>query len=191
MLRMYVDSSKQPETANATQRLLWLYLPDFMNGGEMSSIEYIPAVGYTYADIEQQRALNGKLPDEMIYWKQDDSCAGFSVSKTCNLRYEEMQLITFTPSFCHSHENKLKGCEFLVSYARIDINSISRKDAIFNFAKTLFTIVFLSGIFIIFNRDTEIVVVKPIKKVVQIIIRLAENPLKKPEPPKDEEESGS
>jgi hypothetical protein len=54
----------------------------------------------------------------------------------------------------------------------------------------MFTIVFLSCIFIVFNRDTENLVVKPIKKVVQIIIRLAENPLKKPEPPNEEEDSG-
>ena len=67
---------------------------------------------------------------------------------------------------------------------------IKRNEAIWNFATTLFTIVFLSCIFIVFNRDTENVVVKPIKKVVQIIIRLAENPLKKPEQPKDEEETG-
>jgi len=67
---------------------------------------------------------------------------------------------------------------------------MKRNEAIWNFATTLFTIVFLSCIFIVFNRDTENVVVKPIKKVVQIIIRLAENPLKKPEQPKDEEETG-
>jgi hypothetical protein len=77
-----------------------------------------------------------------------------------------------------------------VSYARIDMSYIKRNEAIWNFATTLFTIVFLSCIFIVFNRDTENVVVKPIKKVVQIIIRLAENPLKKPEQPKDEEETG-
>lgn len=77
-----------------------------------------------------------------------------------------------------------------MSYARIDMSYIKRNEAILNFASTLFTIVFLSCIFIVFNRDTENVVVKPIKKVVQIIIRLAENPLKKPEQPKDEEETG-
>jgi dUTPase len=48
----------------------------------------------------------------------------------------------------------------------------------------------LSAIFIIFNHDTETVVIKPIKKVVQIIIKLAENPLKKPAVPTEEEETG-
>jgi hypothetical protein len=45
-------------------------------------------------------------------------------------------------------------------------------------------------IFIIFNKDVEKIVVNPIKKVVQIIIGLAESPLKKPEKPKEEEDSG-
>jgi len=86
------------------------------------------------------------------------------VSEKCFLRYDEMSLVTFTPSLCQTRF--IKGCEFLVSYARIDMSYIRKNEAIWNFATALFTIVFLSGIFIIFNRDTENVVVKPIKKVV-------------------------
>ena len=80
------------------------------------------------------------------------------------LRYDEMSLVTFTPSFCQT--KFIKGCEYLVSYARIDMSYIKRNEAIWNFLTTLFTIVFLSAFFIIFNRDTENGVVKPIKKVV-------------------------
>ena len=119
MLRQYVDSSRQPEDAIATQRLLWLYLPDFMNGGVMNNIAYIPAAGYTYEEIETYMALNdGKVNDEMIHWRQDDSCAGFKVGNQCELRYDEMQLVTFTPSLCKV--GYIRGCEFLVSYVRID-----------------------------------------------------------------------
>ena len=42
----------------------------------------------------------------------------------------------------------------------------------------------------LFNRDTEIIVINPIKKVVEIIQKLAENPLKKPEPPIQSEDAG-
>ena len=40
--------------------------------------------------------------------------------------------------------------------------------------------------FIVFSRDTEITVIIPIKKVVSIIQKLAENPLKKPELPEED-----
>jgi len=46
----------------------------------------------------------------------------------------------------------------------------------------------LTVLFVVFNNDTETIVIKPIKKVVDIIERLAESPLKKPTPPNNEEE---
>lgn len=64
-----------------------------------------------------------------------------------------MQLVTYTPFACQT--GAVAGCEFLVAYARIDISYISGQEAIWNFATTMFTIVFLSCIFIVFNRDTE------------------------------------
>jgi hypothetical protein len=49
----------------------------------------------------------------------------------------------------------------------------------------------LTTLFIVFNGDTDTIVIKPIKKVVDIIQKLAENPLKKPEhPASDEDASG-
>ena len=99
-----------------------------------------------------------------------------------------MTLVTFTPNDCKM--KKMKGCDQLIGYVRIDMSYTRRQEAIWNFTTTMFTVVFLSCIFIIFNHDTETVVIKPIKKVVQIIIKLAENPLKKPEPPADEEDTG-
>jgi len=41
---------------------------------------------------------------------------------------------------------------------------------------------------LIFANDTEQIVIKPIQKIVQIIQKLAENPLKKPVPPKRDDE---
>jgi hypothetical protein len=99
-----------------------------------------------------------------------------------------MSLVTFTPDVCLNGE--LEGCEYLVAYARINNAVTRREEAVWNFATTIFTVIFLSVIFIVFNHDTETVVIKPIKKVVQIIIKLAEAPLLKPNPPVDEEEQG-
>ena len=42
----------------------------------------------------------------------------------------------------------------------------------------------------VFSHDTEVIVIIPIKKVVEIIQTLAENPLKKPEAPVQVEETG-
>jgi hypothetical protein len=49
-----------------------------------------------------------------------DECAGFKVSekKDCPLRAEEMQLFMFTPEVCL--DGRIKGCENLVAYARVN-----------------------------------------------------------------------
>ena len=54
---------------------------------------------------------------------------------------------------------------------------------------TLFTCVVLAGAFILFSHDTQVHVIIPIKKVVAILQKLAESPLKKPELSVHEEES--
>lgn len=54
---------------------------------------------------------------------------------------------------------------------------------------TLFTCVVLAVAFIVFSHDTQVHVIVPIKKVVQIIQKLAESPLKKPELPSNEEDT--
>ena len=56
---------------------------------------------------------------------------------------------------------------------------------------TVFTICVLTVAFMIFSHDTKVIVIIPIKKVVNIILKLAENPLKKPTEPVQREESGA
>jgi hypothetical protein len=46
----------------------------------------------------------------------------------------------------------------------------------------------LTIISLTFNNDTQQIVIKPIKKIMEIIYNLSENPLKKPEPPKKDDE---
>jgi hypothetical protein len=49
--------------------------------------------------------------------------------------------------------------------------------------------VVLAGAFIVFSHDTQVHVIIPIKKVVAIIQKLAESPLKKPEMTTQQEDS--
>ena len=53
--------------------------------------------------------------------------------------------------------------------------------ATYQIATTMFTCVVLAVAFIVFSHDTQVHVIIPIKKVVAIIQKLAESPLKKPE----------
>jgi len=68
----------------------------------------------------------------------------------------------------------------LVAYARIQHQVNSQEQAKLQFITTLFTCVVLTVAFMIFSSDTEVIVIIPIKKVVEIIQTLAENPLKRP-----------
>lgn len=56
-----------------------------------------------------------------------------------------------------------------MAYARINNASTVRQTAIYQFITTIFTCIILATAFIVFSNDTEIIVIKPIKKVVEII----------------------
>jgi len=71
-----------------------------------------------------------------------------------------MQLVTFTPSDCL--DLTVSGCENLVAYARVNISYSSRMTAIYEFCTTIFTCIVLASAFIIFSKDTERIVIKPI-----------------------------
>lgn len=86
MLRGYVNSSTSDENTAISKSLLWIYLPDFSNYGRMGNIEYIP-LAKSNSSID-------------AYWHQTDACSGFKVSKECPWRFEEMELISFTPIQC-------------------------------------------------------------------------------------------
>ena len=98
-----------------------------------------------------------------------------------------MSLITFQPDVCV--DQTIKGCEELIAYARIVNTDEVRQTATFQIATTLFTCFALAAAFIFFSHDTQVHVIIPIKKVVAIIQKLAESPLKKPEMSQQEEET--
>src|SRR6185312_3752030 len=97
------------------------------------------------------------------------------VSDDCNSRFEEMLLITYTPVNCTN--GQMSGCDDLVSYARFNIRAEMIQEAILQFSTTIFTCFVLTIASLIFNNDTEQIVIKPIKKIMEIIYNLAENPL--------------
>jgi hypothetical protein len=179
LLRQYTEASAFPDDEEKIWELLWLYVPDYTRHGRMNSIVSVPSYN------NKTHMSDFSLP---AYWKQTDSCAGFNVHETCPWRDEEMQLLTYTPQWCF---DELKGCQELVAYARIQKSLTKQSEATWNFITTIFTCVVLTTLFIVFNGDTDTIVIKPIKKVVDIIQKLAENPLKKPEhPASDEDASG-
>jgi hypothetical protein len=82
ILRGIVKSSENQDEFRQKE-LLWMYLPNWANGG---AIETIPSIEKYEEDIEKG-----------LYWEQTKECAGFIVSDDCPWRYEEMSLIGYTP----------------------------------------------------------------------------------------------
>ena len=114
-----------------------------------------------------------------MYWVQEDTCAGFKLTDKCPHRYEEMELITYTPKECR--EGNGNNCKHLTSYARFQLKYEKQQSASLQFYTTIFTCIVLTVASLTFGNDIELIVVNPIKKIVDIIQRLAEGPLKKPE----------
>jgi hypothetical protein len=52
--------------------VLWLYVPDYLQEGKMSTIQNVPKIGNSY-DVND--------PDP--FWRQTDACAGPIVSDDC------------------------------------------------------------------------------------------------------------
>lgn len=144
-----------------------MYVPDYLKQGKITTIKSIPnpngAPGY--------------------FWKETESCAGFNVSNDCPWRFEEMELIGYTPNECLQNIGHLEGCDQMVAYIRIQSQIDSQEEAMMQFYTTIFTCVVLSIASVTVSGDIEVIVIQPIKKIVDIIQRLAESPLKKPEPP--------
>lgn len=93
-----------------------------------------------------------------------------------------MELVRFTPVQCI--EDPTLNCDKLVSYARFKVKLEAQEQAKLQFFTTIFTCGVLTIASLTFSSDIESIVIIPIKKIVDIIQRLAEGPLKKPEQPK-------
>mmetsp|Transcript_14383 Transcript_14383/g.13982 ORF Transcript_14383/g.13982 Transcript_14383/m.13982 type:complete len:408 (-) Transcript_14383:505-1728(-) len=121
------------------------------------------------------------------FWRANRPCSGFIVSdSTCPLRYDEMSLISYSPNECHNGE--LPNCKNLVAYARFDIRKQIVSSSQLQLFTTIFTCIILTVASLIFQYDTQRIVITPITKMVGVIKILTDDPLLKPEPPKLSEE---
>jgi len=96
------------------KKLLWVYAPDFERNGAIEEIKTIP------------NRIDGFEYPTPNYWEQEENCSGFKVGDNCEWRFEEMEIISYTPHQCKlgfqedEDGNPLKNihCEHLVAYAR-------------------------------------------------------------------------
>ena len=80
---------------------MWLYVPDFTQGGKMNSVKVIPKRGKTVPDNIWE------MKEEDIYWKEYPGCSGFIISDTgCDLRIKEMEIISYSPYVCEKELKK-------------------------------------------------------------------------------------
>jgi hypothetical protein len=68
LLRFYADASKLTETSQPSWSLIWLYVPDYMHNGTMTSVKYIPKHNYTFDEVDA-KTVNGTIPADMVYWQ--------------------------------------------------------------------------------------------------------------------------
>lgn len=101
------------------KELLWLYVPDYTRNGAFSHIKEIPC------------------PNRTICWKESENCAGFTVSDKCEWRFNEMELIQYTPSECLEDESL--GCRQLKAYARYQTRLANKLESKWDFLTIIFT----------------------------------------------------
>ncbi len=168
--------------SNTNYNVLWLRAPNYYNAGQIE-------------DIASVYNANGKG----YYWTQNEGCSGKKVSDSnnCKFRIEEMEIVSYTPDECSN--GQITGCDDLVIYTRLDIRDSVRKKSLYKFLLIIFTTVLLFFSAVSVGNDTTSIVVKPIAKVVRVVKKITDNPLKRHNPPdlpdadkeKDEEEESS
>jgi len=156
----YARNSQTSEGSGVRYPLLWLHTPSLALNGEVADI------------FEATDPITGKV------WKADDKCAGKSVDKDCDLRDEEMRIVTYGPDKCLG-----TGCKKVKSFARFDMQEYTKSQAIMSIAITCFVGIILAVASCTFARDTQRIVIKPVNKMVAIIRNLAKDPLKVSEVP--------
>lgn len=118
------ESAYDDQENENKKTLLWLYVPDFTKGGAFSHIKTIPCL------------------DGTVCWTESENCAGFNVSDACEWRYNEMELIQYTPSECLEDESL--GCAQLKAFARYMTRPANQIDSQRSFLTIVFTCVILT-----------------------------------------------
>lgn len=92
-----------------------------------------------------------------------------------------MMLVKYSPDMCLNGD--VPECLTLVAYARLDIKSTQWEQSFLQFLTTWFTTFIIIVAAIMFQNDTDNIIISPISRMVFIIKTLADDPLQKPEAP--------
>jgi len=133
----------------------------------------------SWLQVDALQSLSRRMFPSELYWRQSEHCSGFQVSTqpNCGSRVDEMTLLMYTPIQCHNGE--IEDCDELVAYSRISISFGTRQEAQLQFMTTIFTCIILTAGSLLFQQDTQQIVILPITKMVGIIKTLADDPLQK------------
>mmetsp|Transcript_6711 Transcript_6711/g.11917 ORF Transcript_6711/g.11917 Transcript_6711/m.11917 type:complete len:797 (-) Transcript_6711:377-2767(-) len=151
----YSQCNAQIEGGSERYPLLWLRAPDFTNKGKIGDITSVESQGKS--------------------WEEESDCSGKTVPSDCYLRDEEMELVIYLPEDCEDEDPE--GCEELKAYARFDVKGTVESTALMDIFITIFVGFILAAASVLFAKDVQTVVIKPVTKMVTIIKNLAEDPL--------------
>jgi hypothetical protein len=122
--------------------VLWLYIPDWARNGNIASINEVPT----------------RYSQDEVLWSQDPHCSGHRISdKPCQLRVEEMEMVSFRPEECQTGQKVL--CGELQVFARFNVRQKKRSEARDSFLTTIFTCIIMCIGSIMFSADTERIVI--------------------------------
>ncbi len=166
LLNDFVALGKTPGSDTTYYDLLWFRTANLLSAGKIEDIPYVyntAATGYA--------------------WKQNDGCSGMKVSDRddCEFRTEEMKVIGYQPVECTN--GVIPGCGDLVVYARLSVREKLKKEALYKFFMIVFTTLLLFFLAISIGNDTKQIVVRPMAKVIGVVKRTTDCPLRRHDPP--------
>lgn len=77
--------------------------------------------------MDHIKSIPGVKEGDPPFWEQDELCSGFKIDQKCKWRYDEMELVSFTPDECI--ENPALGCNKLVAHARFETSRERQEQA--------------------------------------------------------------
>jgi len=156
-----------PRHEEFNERLLWLFVPDRLNGGILRSIESVDSDFGTWNEFSACSLARDKTSTEV-----------------CPYRPEELELVSYVPTECLEsiqQEGIGVGCQEAKAFARFTKAEKVRDAAQREMITTLCVCVLLGSMAVQIQNLTQTLVIAPIEKMVNIIKQLAEDPLKKPD----------
>merc|ERR1719247_653857 len=191
----YAQQSKIVEHDNTIFKpLLFLQAPDYRKNGEIAYIENVKTrrcrkVQNVYPFLLP--AENGLPEDECeeghCCWNSLPACAGWGseVSADCPWREAELEMVEWEPPTCKPEDSPCFGLRLRAKFLMRNFKEVEAGRAC---VRTSFIIMILAFASVFFSQDTQNLVVAPIEKMVNIVKQLADDPLRKPELPDDDEE---